>query len=492
MKYYVGIDIGTSSAKVLLMDENGNVRQDSSMDYTVLESRPGWKEIEPETWMQAVEKALNEILQDIDRQYVESIGVTGQMHTVVMLDKEGRSVRPALMWNDTRTSGILDEVKDKIRLTRDVAYIANVISTGSPAINLYWFKKNEPERFKEMKKFLIGPDYIVYRLTGKYQTDYCEASTSSLFDLNNRKWSSEIREILGFPGEIYPEVKGSGEVAGTIKKKWADKFGLRQDVKVMVGTGDNPAAAISTGCFAKRYPVLSLGTSGVLMVPKDKIEFDAKGKNILFSIDGKTVSVLVQGVVQSCGNSFAWWTKNVLQTDHFDEETKDVNINRLGESSVIFYPHLTGDKTIYANPHLRGGFLGIGTECSRRDMTIAVMEGICFGVKQLAQAMGIEHAIADGLRVIGGGSKNDVWMQILADVLNVKIIQLKSTSGGAGYGIALTAAVNAGTGMTMEDIIKKTVVSGKEYLPRKYNVSLYEKKYKRYIKIYEAMEMVFS
>ena len=492
MKYYVGIDMGTSAVKLLLMDENGRVVGGTSRSYRVSEPFPGWKEIDPELWMQGVAEGLEELVEYTEAGDIVSIGVTGQMHSVVMLDEDGCSIRPALMWNDIRTSGLLEDVRRKFRETGEVSYLADVISTGSPAVNLYWLKQQEPENFKRLKKFLIGPDYIVYRLTGRYQTDYCEASTSSLFDLNNRKWSSEIREILGFPEEIYPEVKGSGQIAGIVKEEWRHRLKLGEQVSVTVGTGDNPAAAVSTGCFLKRYPVLSLGTSGVLMAPKERLEFGGKGKNILFSIDGKQTDVLVQGVVQSCGNSFSWWTNQVLRTDSFEEETRRVETEKLGENTLIFYPHLTGDKTIYADPHLKGGFVGIGTDCTREDMTAAVMEGICFGVRQLAEEMNLDAQIQKGLRVIGGGSKNNVWMQILADVLNVKVIQLKSAYGGAGYGMALVAASSGASGIPMKEMIEKTVVSGREYLPREKQAALYEKKYQRYIKIYEAMKLIFE
>ncbi len=492
MRYYVGIDMGTSSVKALFIDEEGRVCGECVRSYTVSEPGPGWKEIEPEFWMDAVTDALEELLRGKDAKQVEAVGVTGQMHTIIVLDKDGKPIRPALMWNDTRTAGLLPDIREQIRNTTGVSYLANVISTGSPAMNLYWLKKCEPENFERIRKFLIGPDYIVYRLTGKCQTDYCEASTSSLFDLNSRKWSPEIRDILGFPEEIYPEVKGSIETAGTIKKEWMDKFGLKKEVKVMVGTGDNPAAAIATGCFQKKYLVLSLGTSGVLMHPGEHTDFDAKGKKILFSFDGKEIHVLVQGVVQSCGNSFSWWMKNILQADTFDEEIRHVDMDKLGTGELLFYPHLTGDKTIYADSHVRGGFLGIGTDCGREDMTIAVMEGICFAVRQLAEEMHLESGVQTGLRVIGGGSKNDVWMQILADVLGVKVIQLKSASDGAGYGIALAAAAEDNPELSMEEIIEKRVTFGREYLPREKQAALYEKKYQKYCKIYEAMNLIYT
>lgn len=489
MSYYIGIDIGTSSAKITLINENGEVLGEAGREYSIIEKKPGWKEIDPETWMDAVEEATKEVLQRVNPKEVAGIGVTGQMHTVVFLDKNGNSIRPALMWNDTRTVSIVSEMKEKIRKLPKVPYIANIISTGSPAINLYWLKQNEPEQFGKIHKFVIGPDYIVFRLTEVIQTDYCEASTSSLCDLNEGKWSPEMRHLMGFPEDIYPEIKGSGVIAGTITKEWVEKLGLSPEVTVTVGTGDNPAAAISTGCFEGKYPVLSFGTSGVLMFPKEKIDFQAKGKNILFSLDGKEIQVLVQGVVQSCGSSLAWWIKKILESDDFNKETTEVDMQMLGSNSLIFYPHLVGDKTIYANSNLRGAFLGIGTDITRKDMSVAVMEGISMAVRQLVEAMNISKETLEGLRVIGGGSKNEVWMQILADVLQVSVVQLESGSG-AGYGMAIVAAANSKNGKSMNEIIGKTIKTKKKFLPRSYNSELYQKKYQKYLKIYNALEQI--
>lgn len=490
MRYYIGIDIGTSSAKSLLINEIGDVIKQSSRNYQVLEPKPGWKEIEPETWMCAVEETIGELVSGIDAGKVEAIGVTGQMHTVVFLDENGNSIRPALMWNDTRTADLVARMKKEIQNISSISYLSNIVSTGSPAINLLWLKEEEPEQFEKIYKFLIGPDYIVYRLTGNYQTDYCEASTSSLCDLQKGVWSMEMRNFCGFPETIYPKIRGSAQIAGNLKREWQKKYSFKTDVKVITGTGDNPAAAIATGCFFGKYPVLSLGTSGVLMFPKDKIELGAKGKNILFSFDGKNIMVLVQGVVQSCGSTVSWWMDKILNTKDYDEETKESDIEKLGENSLLFYPHLVGDKTIYANPNLRGGFLGIGTETTRKDMTLAVMEGICFGVKQLTEIMKIPKEKLEGLKVMGGGSKNEVWMQILADILNVQVVQLEGMSG-AGYGVALMAAAASFSDISMEQMIGHSIKMKRTFFPRQYNVKLYEDKYKKYKKIYEAMQAVF-
>ena len=491
MEQYIGIDIGTSSAKLTLIDEAGEIRKETSREYEISQPAPGWKEIDPEIWMKAVEECMTELLMGEDAESVGAIGVTGQMHTAVFLGWDGRSVRPALMWNDTRTMDLVRETKEKIRLVPEVSYISNIISTGSPAVNLLWLKKNEPEQFQKMKTFLIGPDYIVFRLTGQCQTDYCEASTSSLFDLKTGTWSSEIRELLGFPEAVYPKVKGSGETAGYVDEIWRRKFGFKKQVKVIVGTGDNPAAAISTGCFSNMYPVLSLGTSGVLMFPKEQLDFQAKGKNIMFSVDGKKILTLVQGVIQSSGSSFGWWVRQILKTDDFSAETRGVDISKLGESNLIFYPHLTGDKTIYADPALRGAVVGIGTETTRQDMTAAVMEGICFGVRQLTEVMHIDRTALQSLKVTGGGSRNEVWMQILADVLNTRVEQLEG-GAGAGYGMALMAAASAKPDAELGQIVGNTVKTKKSYDPRKYNAGLYEKKYQKYKKLYGALTEVFS
>ena len=488
MRYYLGIDIGTSSAKLTLIDDLGNIKDERSEEYRILEPQAGWKEIDPDTWMQAVDKAMLEILDGKDADLVDGIGVTGQMHTVVFIGQDGNSIRPALMWNDTRTAQRVPQVKEQIRSIPEVSHIANVISTGSPAMNLLWLKENEANHFDEIKKFLIGPDYIVYRLTGSFQTDYCEASTSSLLDLNQGVWSEEIRQLLDFPKTIYPEIKGSNEIAGQVSEEWSKRYGFHSGVKVIVGTGDNPAAAISTGCFSEKYPVLSLGTSGVLMYPKEKIDFSAKGKNIMFSFDRKETQILVQGVVQSCGNSMNWWMKNIIESKDYARET-DMDLSHLGENKLLFYPHLTGDKTIYADPSLRGSFLGIGTETTRKDMTIAVMEGIAFGVKQLTEVMKMSKETIENLKITGGGSKNEIWMQIFADVLGVKTEQLEA-GAGAGYGMALCAAAACGN-ISMNQIISKTVKVKKVFSPRKYNVKLYEEKYLNYLKIHDALKQIF-
>lgn len=486
---FIGIDLGTSSVKLVLTDENGKLLREAGRDYRLLQPAQGWKEIRPETWWDASAQALDELLDGADRDQVAGIGVTGQMHTVVLLDEAGNSIRPALMWNDTRTKDLIPGLKEKIAGT-EVSYISTFLSTGSPAANLLWFRLNEPDQFARLGKFLIGPDYLVFRLTGVYGTDYCEASTSSLFDFRSLRWSPVMREIAGLPEKVYPPIRGSAETAGTLLPETAARFGLREDVTVIVGTGDNPAASIPTGCLGRQYPVLSLGTSGVLMFPRQAPDFEAKGKNVLFSFGGKTVHTLVQGVVQSCGSGYSWWNQSVLGQSIAGAD-REIDMDRLGESPILFYPHLVGDKNLYADPDLRGAFLGLSTDTTRADMTQAVMEGIAFGLRQLTEAMRLPAEELAKLKAIGGGSRSRVWMQILSDVLNTPIDQLEG-SAGAGYGMALLAAYRCGAVSSLEDISKSAVYVKERFTPRPYNAGLYEKHYQRYLKIHDAVKAVFA
>ena len=487
--YFIGIDLGTSSIKLILTDSQGRVIREAGRDYGLLQPAPGWKEIRPETWWEALEESMKELLKGGEGSQVEGIGITGQMHTVVLLDEQGESIRPALMWNDIRTKDLLPEMKRQIEKS-DVPYINQFISTGSPAANLRWFRENEPELFAGLAHVLIGPDYLVYRLTGVCGTDFCEASTSSLYDLKKREWSPAMREITGLSESVYPKVRGSAELAGNILPEMADLFGVNPRAKVIAGTGDNPAAAIPTGCLGSGYPVFSLGTSGVLMFSRKAPDFDAKGKNILFSFDGEVCHTLVQGVIQSCGSAYSWWNREILKQD-FGVADQDIDIEKLGENPLIFYPHLTGDKNIYADPELRGAFLGLSTDTTRADMTQAVLEGIGFGLKQLAEEMRLGKEDLAKLKVIGGGSKSRVWMQILADILDSPVEQMEGNVG-AGYGMALLAAYSCGAIASLDDIAGRSVSVKERFCPRPGNARMYQEKYRQYLRVHDAVKEIFG
>ena len=295
-RLYLGIDLGTSAMKIVLMDEQKQVLAQTTEEYQLSSPQAGWSEIDQELWFERMVQGIRKVLEGRDASGLRSIGLTGQMHTLLVLDGAGRCIRPALMWNDLRTKDLIVELKENMRSFEDGEYFSRIISTGSPAANLYWMKKYEPENFSRIEKFLIGADYLVYRLTGCYGTDYCEASTSCLYEIRNRRWSAQMREFLGLKESAYPDVHESAHVSGTVTPEMAELLGISTEVTVLTGTGDNPAMAISTGCLGKGYPVISLGTSGVLVIPVEPDRDNPYGKKILFSFDNQKYYNLVQGM----------------------------------------------------------------------------------------------------------------------------------------------------------------------------------------------------
>jgi xylulokinase len=487
MNYYLGIDIGTSSAKMVVIDQKGDTIAQCSREYSFDQPKQGWKEIDPDVWYVEVMKGLKDMLALVDRKRIKGIGITGQMHTVIFMGKDGKSIRPAIMWNDNRTKECLAELKERIKRVGDQPFIEKIISTGSPAANLYWLKLNEPDNFKLLHKFLIGPDYLVYRFTGKMTTDYCEASTSSLYDIERRVWSKAVAELIGLSENVYPQIKGSSEQAGLILDEVAEELGLSKGLAIITGTGDNPATGVSSGCFSNTSPILSLGTSAVLMFRRSELDLDAKGKNILFSADGKLVHILTQGVIQSAGNSYSWISRRILGFEEFGEGTDEISLERLGENRILFYPHLAGEKTLYSDPSLKGAFIGLSLDTSRVDLLQSVMEGVCFGIRQLMDEMKLINV--EVLRVTGGGSNSYIWMQIMSDILNMKIETILGGSG-ASHGIAMLCAYANGEFSSLDEIGEKDIRVNKVYYPRAYNSALYNEQYGRYKKIYDALKSI--
>lgn len=486
---FLGIDLGTSAMKMVLIDGEKNVLGQITEEYQAHQQEGGISEIDPQIWYQAMENGLERLLEGQNRSRIMGIGVTGQMHTLVVLDGEGSMVRPAMMWNDTRTRDLIPELKEIIRKFPEGDYLSCTISTGSPAANLYWLKKREPEQLKKVRKFLIGPDYLVFRLTGNQVTDYCEASTSCLYQIQGRIWSEEMRCLLGLEKEVYPKICGSAETAGKIKPEIAERFGLNPDVQVITGTGDNPATAISTGCLGQGYPVISLGTSGVFMMPVANPELKNKGKKILFSFDGNTFSYLVQGVVQCNGNTFDWWNKNILEMRDFGKMTTELDTSGKAANSLMFYPHLEGDKTIYADPDLRGAFVGIGLDATVEDMFYAVVEGLCFGFRELADRMHFPLRKFGSVKVVGGGSKSPVWMQTLANVLDIRVEKMDGMIGPA-FGIALLAAYNGGCISSREQISEGNVNIENHFDPDSEAVEHCSKKYEKYLRMRRGLQYI--
>ena len=488
---YLGIDLGTSAMKIVLIDEKRQVLAHTTEKYNLLMPKDGWREIDQETWFKAMVQGIRKVLDGQDAFRLKSIGITGQMHTLVVLDQAGGYIRPAMMWNDLRTKDLLSDLKKEITSFEEGEYLSRTVSIGSPAANLYWLKQYEPDNFKKIGKFLIGPDYLVYRLTGRYGTDYCEASTSCLYEIKNRKWSAQMRKLLGLEEGVYPAVRGSARVAGNITGEMANLLGIPQEVTVLAGTGDNPATAISTGCLGNGYPVISLGTSGVLMMPVDHSWGNTYGKRILFSFDDQQYFNLIQGTVQANGSTLSWWNSKILRNQDYSSIDKTIDLKKEQENRVIFYPHLSGDKTLYADPTLRGAFVGISVDNKPEDLTYSILEGLCFGFRELSEKMKLPLEKYGSVKVVGGGSKSKVWMQILANVLNVPVEKMDGMIGAA-FGIALLAAHQDSGEDDYSKIVDKTVSIEQRFEPDPEMVKVCEQKYQIYKRIHDGLKYIME
>jgi len=485
MAYYIGVDIGTSSAKLLLIDGKGNVCARHSTFYSLSQIQPGWFEIDPCEWYNAAVDGIIKLLDGFDCREVRSIGFTGQMHTTIFLDEQGNSIRPAISWNDSRTSNLLTPIRKEISRHHELRHIRGIISHGSPAANLLWLKKNEPENFAQLHKLLIGPDYLIYRFTGIFGTDYCEASTSSLYDIYRREWSELMCQILDVPMSILPPVYHSGHKVGLIKSEVAEQLGIPPEVLIIMGTGDNPATYLSSAMLDSGEPIISLGTSGVLMYARNMVDEKAKGKTTLFSTDSSHFSYIVQGTVQSLGSCYSWWTKKFLDADSYDDIRKEVDITKPINQHLLFYPHLNGDKTIYADPYLKGALIGLGTDVDKEEVTRAILEGISFAFKQLMEEMFTKKELS-AIKVVGKMSTVKPFMQILADVLQLRIETHENI--GAVHGVALLTAQSS-EGRNMEKVAEGIVIT---YSPRQAFSDMYLEKYRKYKKIHRLIKEIYA
>lgn len=432
---YIGIDIGTTSIKLSTMDNQMNLIYDVQYMYDYLTPHKEWAEIHPDTWYEIVLTGLKETFQHVDSSTIAGIGITGQMHTTVFVDEHGLSVRPAIMWNDKRTKEMIPRIKNKLVKSTDTNHIAKIVSTGSPLVNLLWVKENEPDNFEKIHKLLIVKDYLVFKLTGIYSTDYCDASTSSLYDLNRDNWSTKVQKLFGFTSEIFPKINYSSKIIGFINNQLCKELNL-EEVAVVAGTGDNVASAIAAGCFEENQPLISLGTSGVVVIPNSHHQLKEIGKNVVAKIQKNDDTIITQGTVQAGAKVNSWWMEKIIHTNKFKEEQKNIPLELLGKNEVLFFPHLNGEKTIYARPNIRGAFIGLSLETTREEMYLAVLEGVAFGMRRLFELMRNEEA-PEYFTIVGGGAKSELWIQIFANILNTPIRYVKSAQGAVNGAVVL-------------------------------------------------------
>ena len=485
---YIGVDLGTSAVKMLLMDEKGAIQKIVSREYPLSFPHPGWSEQNPEDWLKETVAGIRELTAACDRSQIAGIGCGGQMHGLVVLDKEDKVLRPAILWNDGRTAEeteYLNTVVGKENLSR---YTANIAFAGFTAPKLLWMRKHEPELFGRIEKIMLPKDYLNYMLTGVHCTDVSDASGMLLFDVAHKCWSREMLDICGVKESQMAKIFESYEVVGTLKPDMARALGLPETVKVCAGAGDNAAAAVGTATVGDGRCNISLGTSGTIFISSE--HFGVDPHNALHAFAHADGHYHLMGCMLSAASCNKWWMDEIIGTKDYAAEQAPITDDKLGRNHVFFLPYLMGERSPHNDPAARGTFIGLTMDASRADMTQAVLEGVAFGMRdslEVARALGLHIPRS---KICGGGAKSSLWRKIFANVLNLDIDVLE-TEEGPGYGGAILAAVACGEYPSVEAAADALVHVTDTVHPDPEIAGRYEAQYQKFRAIYPTVKDLF-
>lgn len=484
--YYIGIDLGTSAVKLLLMDEKGTVHKVVSKEYPICFPHPGWSEQSPEDWYAQSIEGIRELTADCEKEMVAGIGCGGQMHGLVALDDQDRVIRPAILWNDGRTAKQTEDLNQRIGKETLSKYTANIAFAGFTAPKLLWMSEEEPENFARIEKIMLPKDYLSYCLSGVHCTDYSDASGTLLLDVEHKCWSREMLEICGVSEKQLPKLYESYEVVGTLKPELARELGLSADVKIVAGAGDNAAAAVGTGTVGDGKCNISLGTSGTIFISSRKFGVDAH--NALHSFAHADGHYHLMGCMLSAAACNKWWMEEILKTEDYAGE--QAGIHKLGENQVFYLPYLMGERSPHNDPDARACFIGMSMDTGREEMTQAVLEGVAFALRdslEVAKSLGIYLART---KICGGGAKSALWKRIIANVMNLKVDVIASEEG-PGLGGAILVAVGCGEFADVEEAAAKLVRVVDTVEPEPELAAKYEERYAKFRKLYPALKETF-
>lgn len=485
---YIGVDLGTSAVKLLLMDEKGGIKNIVSEEYPLSFPHPGWAEQRPEDWLSAVEKGIPELIKGQDASRIAGIGAGGQMHGLVALDADDKVLRPAILWNDGRSQEETEYLNTVIGKEKLTEYTGNIAFAGFTAPKILWMKKHEPELFEKIAKIMLPKDYINYMLTGVHCTDYSDASGMLLLDVRNKTWSREMLDICGIRESQMPRLFESYEVVGNLTPEAARKLGLSENVKVVAGAGDNAAAAVGTGVVGNGGCNISLGTSGTIFVSSDKFALDTA--NALHAFAHADGGWHLMGCMLSAASCNKWWMDEIIGTRDYGSEQAPITDEQLGRNHVYFLPYLMGERAVHNNPGARGCFIGLTMDNTRADMTQAVLEGVAFGIRDSLEAAKRLGVTVTSSMICGGGAKSPLWRRIVANVLNIELT-IPETEQGPGYGGAILAAVACGEYPTVEEAARTLVKVTEKVEPDPEIAARYEEKYKAFDDLYPALKPLF-
>ena len=486
MGYVLGIDLGTSSLKGLLMNKSGEVVAFAGYDYPLLHPKKGYSEQNPEEWVKACEnvfKALSEKVEDFNAE-LEGIAISGQMHGLVTLDGEENVVRPAILWNDTRTTKQCTEIMEGFG-ERLITITKNKALEGFTLPKILWMQEEERELWVKVAHIMLPKDYLIFRLTGEFATDYSDAAGTLLLDVAAKKWSDEILAKYNIDGKILPKLYNSIDCVGKIKAEYQKEFGFKKEVKVMGGGADNACAAVGSGIVSNGIGMVSIGTSGVFLSYEDEAHSNYSGRLHLFN-HGIPDAYYSMGVTLAAGHSLNWFKETFAPKESFEELLSDIDKIPAGSDGLLFAPYIVGERTPYADSKVRGSFTRIDTTHTRAHFARAVLEGITFSLRDSMELMSeLTEKKFDKILSVGGGSKNKDWLQMQADIFDTEIITL-TTEQGPGLGAAMMAAVGAGWFEDLKECAKTFVHYKSGISPVKENVLKYNEAYESYKKVYGA------
>ncbi|MBO4497321.1 MAG: xylulokinase [Lachnospiraceae bacterium] len=486
---YIGVDLGTSAVKLLLMEGNGAIKKIVSKEYPLFFPNPGWSEQKPEDWWTGVTEGLKELTSECDKSQVAGISFGGQMHGLVILDAEDNVIRPAILWNDGRTQKETDYLNKTIGTDKISAYTANIAFAGFTAPKILWVRDNEPDNFKKICKIMLPKDYIAYKLSGVFCTDVSDASGMLLLDVKNRKWSKEMLDICSIKESQLPKLFESYETVGTILPAVAKELGLPETVKIVAGAGDNAAAAVGTGTVGDGRCNISLGTSGTVFIAAKN--YSENENNAIHYFDHADGCYHLMGCMLSAASCNKWFMDEIIKTKDYAGEQKDITEDMLGNNRVFFLPYLMGERSPHNNPDARGAFIGMSMDTTREDMTLAVLEGVAFGLRdsvEVARKMGIK---LERTKICGGGAKSPLWRKIIANVMNLKVDIIESEEGPA-LGGAMLAAVACGEYASVTEAAEKIVKVIDTVEPDPAIAARYEEQYKKFVQIYPALKDIYT
>ncbi|CAK7045554.1 xylulokinase [Tissierella sp.] len=485
--YFIGVDVGTTSVKILAIDELGKIIKTVTKEYPIYFPQPMWSEQNPEDWWQQTLKGLDELFRGVNKAEVKAIGLSGQMHGLVILGEEDEVIRPAILWNDQRTEKECHYLNNIVGKEKISDWTGNIALTGFTAPKILWIRENEPDNFNRIKKIMLPKDYLAYKISGEFATDMSDASGTLYLDVKNRKWSNEMLNVLGISIDQLPRLYESFEVIGNIKEELAERLELPKDVKIVVGGGDQAVAAVGGGIVGENACSVSLGTSGVVFANSEDFVVDNNSR--LHSFCNANGKYHVMGVTLAAAASLKWWVENVNESnfDSLLDEAKNVKI----DNNIFFLPYLIGERTPHNDPNARGTFIGMNMTTKRKDMTRAILEGVAFSLRdtfEIMRDMGMNIA---EITINGGGARSDLWCQIMADVLNVKVNKVNSDDGPA-YGAAILATVGYGLFKSVDEACNTFIKITDTIHPREDSVLFYDEKYNKFRKIYPNVKDLFK